>query len=90
MTAAALLLAWRAPGWWGKPIGAAAAVTAIVVLFSWPVLRGYGRHPGNPSTLPRHYATGLAWVLGAVWIVTLAIIGFRAVRRRQVGGGGPS
>lgn len=90
VTGIALLLAWRAPAWWGRPIGAASALTAIVVLFSWPVLRGYGRHPGNSSTLPRDYAVGLGWILGVVWVVTLAVIGFRAVRRRQVSAGGPS
>ncbi len=90
VTGIAVLLAWRAPAWWGKPLAAASALAAIVVLFSWPVVRGYGRHPGNSSTLPRDYAAGLALVLGAVWVVTLAVIGFRAVRRRHGDAGGPS
>jgi hypothetical protein len=87
VTGVALILAWRAPAWWGKPLAAAAALTAIVVLFSWPVLRGYGRHPGNSSTLPHNYTANLAVVLGAVWVVTLTVIGIRAVRRRQLGEG---
>ena len=90
VTGVALLLAWRAPRWWGRPVAAASAFTAILVLFSWPVLRGYGRHPGNSSTLPRNYTAGLAVVLGAVWVATLAVVGFRAVRRRQAGGEEPS
>ncbi len=88
VTGIAVLLAWRAPAWWGRPVAAAAAVTAIVVLFSWPVLRGYGRHPGNSSTLPRNYGAGLAWVLGAVWLVTAAVVVVRAVRRRWLDAGG--
>jgi len=90
VTGVALLLAWRAPSWWGKPLGVAAAFSAIVVLFSWPVLRGYGRHPGNSSTLPRNYTAGVAWVIGGVWVVTLVLIGFRALRRGRMDRGEPS
>ena len=68
----------------------AAAFSAIVVLFSWPVLRGYGRHPGNSSTLPRNYTAGVAWVIGGVWVVTLVLIGFRALRRGRMDRGEPS
>lgn len=51
------------------PVAAGLVVTASVVLYTWPLLRGYGLRADNPSALPQNYAAGLAWVLGAVWVV---------------------
>ncbi len=56
-------------------------MTGVVGLISWPLVRGYGRFAGNPPILPRDYGTGLAVVLGLVWIVTLASAAL-AVRHR--------
>jgi hypothetical protein len=84
VTAVGLLFAWRAPPWWGRPVAAAFGTSALLVVFSFPLLRGFGRHPGNPSTLPRNYPTGLAIVLGAIWMVTGLVISWRAWRRRLI------
>lgn len=45
----------------------ALVVTAVVGLFSWPLVRGYGLALGNPTSLPHNYAANLAVVLGVVW-----------------------
>ncbi len=45
----------------------ALVVSAVVVLFSAPLLFGWGAQPDNPSFLPRNYALGLALVLAVVW-----------------------
>ncbi len=53
--------AWPAVRW-------ALATSAVVALVSWPFVRGYGRSPGNPSLLPRDYASGVAVALALVWV----------------------
>jgi hypothetical protein len=82
-TAVALLLAWRAPAWWGRPLALAAATSAMLTLFAWPLLRGYGRRALNDSTLPRDYGANLAGVLVAIWTATVAVVALRALRRRR-------
>lgn len=53
-------------------------VAAPIALFAMPLVRGYGRRPGNPSILPGNYVTGLLTTLviatAAVGVVTLADI----------------
>jgi hypothetical protein len=80
-TLVALVLAWRAPAWWGRPVGAALALSAGLAVFAYPLLRGFGRRDDNPSALPRDYARNLVAVLLAVWIAAAV-----AVLRRFVAG----
>lgn len=47
-------------------------VSGVVALVAFPVVRGYGRLPGNPSLLPRDYTRGLLLTLGVVWLGTAA------------------
>ncbi|MGB7806062.1 MAG: hypothetical protein WBM72_10705 [Actinomycetota bacterium] len=57
----------------------AVAVSAIVVAFTLPALRGWGAQPDNPSFLPRNYAFGLVVSLTVVWLV-VAWIAARRIR----------
>lgn len=52
----------------------ALVVSAIVALFSVPLLFGWGAQPDNPSFLPRHYPLGLAFVLAVVWGVAAVLL----------------
>ncbi|HEY5905422.1 MAG TPA: hypothetical protein VIX39_06395 [Actinomycetota bacterium] len=52
----------------------ALVVSAVVVLFSVPLLFGWGAQPDNPSFLPRNYPLGLALVLAVVWGVAAAVL----------------
>lgn len=57
------------------PVQAGVVVSSMVVLFSVPFVRGWGRVATNPSILPRDYGAGLAVVLGAVWVaVALTLV----------------
>jgi amino acid transporter len=67
--------AWPAVRW-------ALATTGVLVLVSWPYVRGYGRRPSNPSLLPRSYGTGLLVALAAVWVVAV-LMAWVATRRRR-------
>jgi hypothetical protein len=82
VTITALVLVTQAPRWWGRPVGFAAAVSTILVLFSIPLVRGYGRRVNNPSALPHDYTANLVWTLVSIWTATAAVIVSRAIRRR--------
>jgi hypothetical protein len=53
--------AWPAVRW-------ALATTGVLVLVSWPFVRGYGRRASNPSLLPRDYGTGVLVAVALVWL----------------------
>jgi len=55
--------------------------SAIIVLTTWPLVRGYGLRADNPSALPNNYLAGLALVLAVVWSA-VAVIAVRSWRRR--------
>ena len=61
-------------------------VSAMLVLVSWPFVRGYGSDPTVPSLLSRNYAWGLAATLTVVWgAVGASVLGVarsRKFRRR--------
>jgi hypothetical protein len=81
-TAVAIGLHRWAPAWWRGPVMVTLAGTAVLVLFSWPLLRGYGRRPANLSALPHDYGRTVAMLLIGGWSVTAAVVAVRAVRRR--------
>ena len=58
-------------------VQAALAVSAIVALFSYPLVRAYGLAAHNPTSLPHNYTANLLVVLGLVWAVAAAA----AIRR---------
>lgn len=71
---AGVLLARAVPGRARGPVQAALAVSAIVALFAWPLVRAYGLAAHNPTSLPHNYALNLAIVLGIVWATAGAAI----------------
>jgi len=65
-------------------VQASLVVSAVVTLFAFPFVRGYGRVPNNPSALPRNYGAGLLEVLATVWVVAgAALVGRIAVSWRR-------
>jgi len=65
------------------PVLGATAISGIVLLVSWPALRGYGLRAGNPSILPHDYPRNAAIVLGLVWAVALVVVAVRLIRVRR-------
>ena len=61
---------------------AALIVSGVLVLASYPALRGFGRLPDNPSLLPRNYSAGLIGALLLVWAVTVLGIVVKLRKRR--------
>jgi hypothetical protein len=67
----------------------ALSTTGVLLLVSWPFVRGYGQRASNPSLLPRDYATGVVVAIAAVWLVTGAVAWYRRRRpEREVEGHG--
>lgn len=70
------------PAAWRSLVGSGLLVTGVVTLVAWPLVRGYGRLPSNPSIQPRDYGAGLGMTLALVWTVVLAL-GLRVRRQRE-------
>jgi hypothetical protein len=66
------------------PVRTAAALSGLVVLFSWPLIRAFGRRPGNSSTLPLNYAHSVLILLTGIWLVAAIVVTIRW--RRSVAG----
>ena len=64
---AGVLLTRAVPGRARAPVQAALAITAVVALFAFPLVRGYGLAANNPTSLPHNYGLNLLVVLGVVW-----------------------
>lgn len=62
------------------PVQAAMVATGVLVLLSWPFIRGYGVTPGETSFLSRNYATSLQICIAAVWVLAA---GWTAIRSRR-------
>lgn len=60
---------------------AALLATAALALFSYPLVRAYGKAAHNPTSVPRNYAANLAIVLGVVWAVAALVVAVRVARR---------
>lgn len=65
------------------PLRAALALSALVVAFSWPLLRRYGEHATNDSALPIDYGRTVPVVLAVVWLVALVVLAARVVNARR-------
>lgn len=72
-------LARRVPARARAIVQAALAVSGIVALFSYPLVRAYGLAAHNPTSLPHDYASNLLIVLGLVWAVAAGLV-IRRVR----------
>jgi hypothetical protein len=69
------------PGRARAAVQVAAILSGVAALFAYPLVRGYGRALGNPTSLPRNYGVGLAVVVGAVWLAALAVLVLAPARR---------
>jgi len=85
-----VLLARSVAGRWRAPIQAALLISGTLVLFTYPMLRGYGRMIRNPTSLPHNYATNLTVVLVTV-VGSTAVVALISAhqRRRPIGSVGP-
>ena len=77
------LLARRVPANYRGPIQGALITTGILVLVSFPFVRGYGHRADNPSALPNNYGAGLLALVVLVWVVTGLFLWRARVRRRR-------
>ncbi|MEO5898778.1 MAG: hypothetical protein ABIR68_01440 [Ilumatobacteraceae bacterium] len=59
------------------PVRAAAAMTAITLVFAYPLFRRWGVRPTNSSTLPLPYARNIVIVLAVVWAAAALVIVWR-------------
>jgi hypothetical protein len=75
---AGVMLARAVPGRARAAVQAALVVSAIVALFSYPLVRAYGLAANNPTSLPHNYTANLLVVLGVVWAVAAVAV----LRRR--------
>ena len=75
-----VLVARAVPGRARAVVQGALAITAIVALFAYPLVRAYGLAANNPTSLPHNYAANLLVVLGVVWAVAAALVILR-IRR---------
>lgn len=62
-------------------VQAALLATAALALFSYPLVRAYGKATHNPTSVPRNYAANLVIVLGLVWAVAAVAVAVRVARR---------
>jgi hypothetical protein len=66
---AGVLIARITPGRVRGIVQAALIVSGSLVLFSLPLVRGYGHAAHNPTSLPHNYTANLAIVLTVVWVI---------------------
>jgi hypothetical protein len=83
----ALLIGWlvgkAVPAIARGPVRAGLAVTAMFVLFAYPLIKRWGRRPTNSSTLPLDYGRNLTIVLVLLWLVVGAVVVRRCVEQRR-------
>lgn len=51
------------------PVKVGLAVSALVAVYAWPLVRGYGKSPAVPSALPLDYGRSVVIALLVVWSV---------------------
>ena len=83
VTVVGLVLAWLLPRWLRGPVAGAAALSGLVLLFSYPLLRAFGRRPSNTSILPLDYSRNVAFVLAFIWLTVARRSCRPAVLRRR-------
>ncbi|WP_053206103.1 hypothetical protein [Jiangella muralis] len=81
VVAAALATRW-VPVVARLPVRLGLALSALLTVLFWPVVRGWGRSPSVPSALPLDYGRNLVLVLAITWMVVAAAVVVRVLRRR--------
>ena len=56
------------PNRYGTALKIGLILSAVMVLFAYPLLRAFGRRRDNSSTLPLNYAHSVWVLLGLVWL----------------------
>jgi hypothetical protein len=64
------------------PVRGALALTAILVAFSYPLVRRLGARESNDSALPLDYGRNLLVVLAVVWVGAALVVAGRLLGRR--------
>jgi hypothetical protein len=75
------LVVGRIPLRFRAPFKGGLIASAVIVVTTWPLVRGYGLRADNASALPNNYLAGLAMVLVVVWSA-VALFAVRSWRRR--------
>lgn len=65
------------------PVQAALLASGVIGLVSWPLVRGYGITPGEPSFLSRDYVASVLIAWGVVWTLAAIAVGVRVVNARR-------
>ena len=66
-----------------RPLITGLVLSGILTLYSYPLVRGFGRSAATPSRLPNNYAAGLVTVLIVVWVaVIVGTVATARLRRR--------
>lgn len=77
-------IAWVAARKISRPTRAlftpAILISAMVLLFAFPLVRGYGYRPDNLSLLPHDYVTNTVVLIGVIWLVTALAYVVRRIR----------
>lgn len=61
-------LRWVRPRLLRAPLQVGLAATLLATLLAFPLVRGYGVRPDDPSRLPLNYAVGYGALLGVIWL----------------------
>ena len=69
--ATGVVIARSVPSRWRSITQATAIVAGTTTLYAFPLVRGYGRALGNPTSLPHDYAGGLITVVAVVALVAV-------------------
>lgn len=77
------LIARLLPPWVRAPVWFALAASGILLVFTWPLVRGWGRRSANPSLLPLDYGRNVAIGIAVIWTVALADVVRRVVVHRR-------
>jgi len=64
-------------------VGGGLVASALIAIYSYPFVRGYGRSPNLPSALPVNYGRGLVILLVGIWVVVGALCAWSLRRARS-------
>lgn len=65
------------------PVRFALALSALAVVFAFPLVRGYGVREDNPSLFVFDYGRSLLVVLTVIWVATASYVAVRLVQQRR-------
>ncbi len=65
------------------PVRLALAASIILIVFTWPMVRGWGVRSANDSLLPFNYGRNLVIGLVVIWLVAMAEVARRVYVQRR-------